>query len=222
MFKHICDRLLGRTPDETSTSDRIVAARRQKLYADAGKVLLLVKVISGGDQRVYDIVRTAIEDPEAYYASYAKVSGGYRFSSPTDIEPLCAAFNELYRNGYVASIDHRSPPSELIDEMKPLLERHGLENFDWSFIDKLERKKNWEMLKNHNLLSLVKEKIAEQGKVFVALYLGNDGFSFAIVAPDNFEKIDGLEIGDACIGAFERMQDIPEVPDPFGRGIWQP
>jgi hypothetical protein len=149
--------------------------------------LLLAGVLSGESPEVLGRVQLSIDDPPQYFDQFGKHS--QLCESVHDVDPLFAAHDILTERGFVGYIDWRSDPDELCEAMEPLLEKSGLQDFDWSFLDELVESDDSEMLKNENLLNLVSDKIAERGMLFIHLFMGWDNYDFAIVSQEAFDKI---------------------------------
>jgi hypothetical protein len=164
------------------------------------KVLTLSRVLSGDDPEVMRLVELSIRDPAAYYQTAGKSS--HFFKSEADVDPFYAAHDALEQSGYIAFIDWKSDPDELMAALNPLLARRGVQDFDWSFINELEHAEDWESLKNENLLKMVGTIVARRRFELVSLGIPWDNYDFAVIAPDELAQIDGLEGRDFSISRF--------------------
>ena len=145
-------------------------------------------------------VQMSVDDPAEYLRT--KCKDGNRFASVAEVDPFYVSLDVLERNSYVGAIDWRSDADELVAALNPLLERCGIRNFDWSFIDEFEAAENWEALENQNLLATVGQKIAERNHVFMSFGIGWDNYNFAVMKPHKFSKVNGLRGRDFEIGRF--------------------
>jgi hypothetical protein len=198
MWQRILENIFGQK--KTPESDKRAAYTTWQRQQNAENSLALSRVISGNDPEVTRIVELSIQDPAGYYRSTGK--DARLFESEADVDPFYVAYDSLQRKGHIGYIDWRSDADELMAALNPLLEKRQLHEFNWSFIDELCNAENWEALKNENLLEIVGGKIADEGFVFVSINTGGDNYVFAILAPDEFAKIDGLKGRDYSIGRF--------------------
>jgi hypothetical protein len=97
--------------------------------------------------------------------------------------------------GLIGRIDHRSFTSETVELIEPMLQRHGVRDFDWSFIGKLERLGDGAELRNENFLTLLRDQLRRRGLTLAHLDHGDDGFGFALLRADDFDSVNGLQAG---------------------------
>jgi len=155
------------------------------------QTLLLASVLSGDSPDVLRLVKLSIDNPHQLLMEVGK---DYDFwDSGFDVDPLLVAQYTLIDHDFVGVIDWRSEPNELPGAAEPLLQRHGIADFDWSFIDELEESEDVEMGKSENFLNLAAEKVAERDLIMIHLSTGSDTYFFAIVTPEDFEKIAGIK-----------------------------
>ena len=152
------------------------------------QILKLARVLSSGDSELMTEVEASVNDPTKYFQTYAAAR---EFASHENdiIDPLFAAYAALLRHQYIGSIDWKADLDELRETLQPLLQRQGLSDFDWSFVNDLERAENWEALRNENLLNEIGSRLRERGRVFMLLDMGWDSYDLAILSPAEFEKI---------------------------------
>jgi hypothetical protein len=66
----------------------------------------------------------------------------------------------------------------------------------------LERAKQFEAMKNENLLPIVGDQLALSGFVFTQIEDGSDNYMFAICTPDAFKLIESLTVAGYSIRRF--------------------
>jgi hypothetical protein len=163
----------------------------------AENVMLLTRVLSHNSPSVIDKVRLSIENPRRYFAEFGK--NGHFFKSANDVDPVFAAHEHLVEEGFVGFIDWRSDPDELVTAVVPLLEKAGIEEFDWSFVKELESAGNEELLKNENLLNLVRDKLGMNGAVLVHFFMGWDNYDFALISEEDYNIIKHISGGSFAV-----------------------
>jgi hypothetical protein len=89
-------------------------------------------------------------------------------------------------------IDWRSETHETINHVDPMLRRHGIRDFDWSFVDALEQKGNGIELRNNNFLCLLRDQLRRLGLTLAHINLLGDSYAFAVLRSDEFAKINGM------------------------------
>ena len=119
-------------------------------------------------------------------------------------DPWNAALDLLQDAARIGVIDWRSEPDELREALDPMLARHGAA-LDWSFIDQLEARQDWNAIKNENLVPRVGREIAKLGLVLAHIDEGSDAYMMAVCTPAEFARIDGLTIDNGAIriGRFD-------------------
>jgi hypothetical protein len=148
----------------------------------------IVRVVAESDPAPMLELDLAMSDPPAY-VQRAESHGIYFANSRDELDLLAVAIDALEWHGYVAGIDHNADTDELVEALSPLLERHGVDDFDWSFIEQLQQAKKWDALKNANLLPLVGQKVGERQLVLAFLNLGSDdNFLFSVITEAQFQQ----------------------------------
>jgi len=159
----------------------------------------IVRALAGDDPLPHADIDLAARDLSAF-SDRSRERGSIEFvEPPTAGEAACAV---LQWHGYISDIDHRSDTDELKEALDPLLERRGIPDFDWSFIDDLEAAENWEALKNDNLLPIVAKHVARRGAVMIFVNPGTgDNYDFAVGSRAQYEqlralKCEGFDVSD--------------------------
>ena len=154
------------------------------------RILKLARILSKDDKDVLAEVELSISDPAAYYTRYGKVNALVR--SENDVDPLYVAHDALRRKKFIGCIDWRAERGELIEELTPMLESYGTQDFDWSFVEKLEENDDCEELQNDKVLNRIGRLVGERGLVLISLEMGWDQFDFALVTPEQFSEVKTL------------------------------
>lgn len=113
-------------------------------------------------------------------------------------DPWNAAINALQDAARIGVIDWRSEPDEMRAALDPMLQRHGAA-LDWSFLDALEARGDWNAINNENLAPRVGREIAKLGLVLAHVDDSSDSYVMAICTQLEFAQIEGLTIGDDAV-----------------------
>jgi hypothetical protein len=107
----------------------------------------------------------------------------------------------------IGAIDWKADPKDLKKKITPLLRGCGV-SFDWAFLRVLEREKQWDSLKNENLLPVVAARLAANGHVLAHIDDGSEGYNFALCTPDEFSRIESLSSGGYADRRFEKARSV--------------
>jgi hypothetical protein len=93
--------------------------------------------------------------------------------------------------GALACIDWREETAGIINGADGMLARLG-RTVDWSFVDHLTDMGQGEVLRNPNVLSHLRDQLQQIGLRLAHIDVGDDAYRFAVLAPDDFERINGM------------------------------
>jgi hypothetical protein len=129
---------------------------------------------------------------------------------PEDIsseDPWSIAMDLLEDAERLGVIDWKTSPKDLKKAIALLLRGRGV-SFNWAFLRELERDKEWDSLKNENLLPIVAARLAADGHVLAHIDDGSDGYNFALCTPDEFSRIESLSSGGYAVRRFEKARSV--------------
>lgn len=113
-------------------------------------------------------------------------------------DPWNDAIDQLVSAARLGVIDWRAEPDELRTALEPMLQRHGVE-FDWSFIDELVARGDWEAINNEKLVPRIGRDLSKRGVVLAHIDEGSDAYMMAVCTLAEFAKIDGRRFGRGAI-----------------------
>jgi hypothetical protein len=93
--------------------------------------------------------------------------------------------------GSLACIDWREETAGIINGADRMLARLG-SSVDWSFIDHLIDMDQGEVLRNRNVLSHLRDQLLQIGLRLAHIDVGDDAYRFAVLAPSDFERLNGM------------------------------
>jgi hypothetical protein len=113
---------------------------------------------------------------------------------PSRLHRPYRVLEEVFRQfGIVGVIDWRSDTGETQSQVDVMLQRLGVADFDWSFVDVLVEHGDGTELANHNFLTLLRDELAKRKLAFVHLQTFGDGYGFAVVPAGDYTSIAGME-----------------------------
>jgi hypothetical protein len=181
-FRAIARRLPGRREKELQTAI-------DELQTDIRASRLLLEVLGRGDSKLSAKVEKRIAATEARMKEVVEAKGW-----PEDLDehgPGELVVELLAKAGVIDCIDWKSAPDDLRSCLTPLLKRRGI-SLDWSFVKAIEATNDGKALRNTNFLPIVGDHVEKLGFVLAQVLEGSDSYTFAVCAPDEFTKIDGL------------------------------
>ena len=161
----------------------------------------LAEVLARGDPAALDFVMLAAEDQPAFVEKYSgtrRVAGGAALGTLIadlgDDLNAYAVLEEVYASrGLLATIDWRSETDESIGPINVMLQRLGVRDFDWSFIETLLRHGDGTELRNNNFLTIVRDRLQARGLTLAHLDQFGDSYGFAVVSTEDFERIRDID-----------------------------
>jgi hypothetical protein len=185
--------------------EKLLRARVNEMREAIPSAQQLVKVLAAGAHELEAKMDKKMRNMEKDLDRLIATEGW-----PEDIasdDPWSMAMDILEGAERVGGIDHNASPDELKKEIAPLLRRCGI-SLDWTFLRELERTKDWNSLKNENLLPVVASRLAASGYVLAHIDDGSDSYNFAPCTPDEFSRIESLTWGGYAIRRFEERQSV--------------
>ncbi|MFN0318011.1 MAG: hypothetical protein ACKVQA_23540 [Burkholderiales bacterium] len=95
------------------------------------------------------------------------------------------------QEGTLGCIDWREETSGIINSTDRMLERVG-KTLDWSFLDHFLDMGHGEILRNNNVLCHVRDQLQQVGLRLAHINMSDDAYRFAVLAPNDFERVDGM------------------------------
>lgn len=178
----------------------------------SAKVRRLAESLANGDEQALKPVLLAIDDMPAFVEQYGGRESfadepqyaeliGNSDGEPTAYEVL----TEVYlKRGLLGLIDWRSATDETMPQVDRMLDRLGVRNFDWGFIDTLEEHGDGSELRNNNFLSILRDRLRTHGLTLAHIDQLGDSYGFAVLRLEDFAAIDGLKVENefAVLGDF--------------------
>lgn len=186
---------------------RLIPGRREKLLREACDELRnaipgatqLVRVLGEGDQ---DLDAKLDKKIRKLQKQLDLATAEKRWPEDLQTEdPWATAIDILERAKHIGGIDRKSNPEDLRHALAPLFRRRGVV-FDWSLLLELERARDWEALKNENLLPHIGRRLLEMGYVLAHIDEGSDNYLFALCTPESFSQIESLSSGGYAVRRF--------------------
>jgi hypothetical protein len=175
---------------------------------------LLAKTLAQGHARALAPVLLAINDWPAFVADYGtresvaeepdysamleemsdEEDGGEEEDQPCRLGRPYRVLEQVFRHfGIIGTIDWRSEPGETQSQVDVMLQRLGVQDFDWSFVDILSEHGAGAELANQNFLTLLRDELATRKLAFVHLQTFGDSYGFAVVPSGDYAGIAGME-----------------------------
>ena len=160
------------------------------------------RLLPGGRQReareASEVAQSSADHAAQLIAALTPDRRDLAAAAESEDDPWNAAIDALQDAARIGVIDWRSEPDELRSALDPMLTRHNAA-LDWSFLDELEARGDWNAIKNENLIPRVGREIAKLGLVLAHIDEASDAYMMAICAPAEFARIDGLSIGNGAV-----------------------
>jgi hypothetical protein len=146
----------------------------------------------------YSAQEPVVEEPD-YSEILQEMSGDEDDDDEEDGEPSkirrpYRLLEEVFRHfGIIGVIDWRSDTGETQSQVDVMLQRLGVYDFDWSFVDTLLEHGDGKELANHNFLTLLRDELAKRQLAFVHLQTFGDSYGFAVIPSGDYASIAGME-----------------------------
>jgi len=188
--------------------NRSKSAADAEFSRDGRDVAILAKTIAMGNEAALAPVLLAARDLPAFRERYL---GRESVVEEPDYEEMMGRLDEddedaphpffvfetvFSHYALMGAIDWRSDTEETQAQIDPMLERFGIDDFDWTFIEVLREHGEGPELANHNFLTLLRDELAKRDLKLVHINLLADSYGFALVRLADFAAIDGLGDGE--------------------------
>jgi hypothetical protein len=174
---------------------------------------LLAKTLAQGHTQALEPVMLAFHDWPAFVAKYsahedvveepnypeileeiASDEDGDEEEEPSRLSRPYRVLEAVFRHfGIAGVIDWRSDTGETQSQVDVMLQRLGVRDFDWSFLDILLEHGDGTELANHNFLTLLRDELAKRNLAFVHLQTFGDSYGFAVIPSGDYPSIAGME-----------------------------
>ena len=113
---------------------------------------------------------------------------------PSKVRRRYRELEQLFRRfDIIGAIECRSEPGETQSQVDIMLQRLGVSDFDWSFVDILSEHGDGTELANQNFLTLLRDELAKRNLAFVHLQTFGDSYGFAVIPSGDYASIAGME-----------------------------
>lgn len=180
------------------------------------KMLRFAEVLLSGDRKTYQLILEAHESFERFIEKYEpqdkyrdlqlgeliqalKASAGDR----NDEKLYLVIGNVLEQKQLLGYADWKEDYRDAAKELRSMLAKKRIDDFDWSFIERLERSDLRDGLTITSFLRLFDELLGGKGYRLAFINNFSDGYGYAVVSNEDFGKISDIDV-DGCfsVGQF--------------------